>query len=195
MIQYLGPPSPKRKAKMDLPVNAFAYALPAMVALASPAGFAMQTPEPVPEYRLKAQLIRKLLDYLEWPVSVPGRPLVVAILEPSFFDEQLSKDLDGQMIKGRPVKLRFLRNLSQISQCDILFIPDDPVIELGTILTALKGKPILTIADTPGFASRGVIVNLVVVNGKVGLEINVAMLKASGVSLSPQVLKLSTIVR
>lgn len=172
-----------------------AYVLPALVAITSPATFAMQTPAPMPEYQIKSQLIRKLLDYLEWPVSEPGRPLVVGVLEPSSLEEHLSRHLDRQVIKGRPIKLRFFRSISQIGQCDAVFISEVPEPDLEKILTALKGKPIVAIADTPGYSNRGVTVNLVVVNRKVGLEVNVTALKASGVTLSPQVLKNATIVK
>ncbi|MDP2877054.1 MAG: YfiR family protein [Holophaga sp.] len=172
-----------------------AIVLTALVASTSSANFAMQTPAPMPEYQIKSQLIRKLLDYLDWPVSEPGRPLIVGVLEPSNLDDHLSRDLDRLVIKGRPIKLRFFRNISQITQCDAVFIPDVSELDLEKILTILNGKPIVSIADTPGYTSRGVTVNLVVVNRKVGLEVNVTTLKSSGVTLSPQVLKNATIVK
>lgn len=168
---------------------------PALVALTSTASAAMADPQSKPEYLVKAQIIRKLLDYLEWPTGASAQPLVVAVLEPSPFGDYLPKELGNLVIKGRPLKLRFFRGLSQLNQCDVLFIPEASEENLGIILAGLKGKPIITIGDTPGFASRGVIVNLAPMEGRTRLEINATSLKNSGVTLSPQVMKSATIFK
>lgn len=169
--------------------------LPAVVALSAAANVAAMEPASKPEYLVKAQIIRKLLDYLDWPNIEAGRPLVVAVIEPSPFDDYLVKQLENSVVKGRPLKLRYLRGLSQLGQCDVVFVPEASEENLTTILAGLKGKPIISIGDTPGFASRGVVVNLTLVDRLTRLEVNVTALKGSGVTLSPQVLKNATIVK
>ncbi|MBK8793636.1 MAG: YfiR family protein [Holophaga sp.] len=168
---------------------------PALVAPAFTANLAMADPQSKPEYLVKAQIIRKLLDYLEWPMGESGQALVVAVMEPSPFGDYLPKELGNLVIKGRPLKVRFFRGISQLGQCDVLFIPETSEENLGSILAGLRGKPIITIGDTPGFASRGVIVNLAPVEGRTRLEINATALKSSGVTLSPQVMKSATIFK
>jgi len=169
--------------------------LPALVVLLSAANIATADQVPKPEYQVKAQIIRKLLDYLDWPSAEANRSLVVGVLEPSPFGDFLPKELENLVIKGRPVKLRYFRGLSQIGQCDVIFLPEASEENLGTILDSLKGRPIISISDSPGFASRGVTVNLAPVEGRTRLEVNLTTLKGSGVTLSPQVLKSATIVR
>ena len=169
--------------------------LPAMVAHPASANMARVDPASLPEYKVKARIIRKLLDYLEWPNMEAGRPIVVAVLEPSSFEDHLAQELENGLVRGRPLKFRLLRSISQIDQCDVVFIPETWEENLDRLLGSLKGKPIISISDTPGFANRGVIINLAPAEGKTRLEVNLESLKRSGVSLSPQLLKFAIIVR
>lgn len=169
--------------------------LPALMALsaATPPGVASQAP--LPEYYAKAKILRLLLDYVEWPEGRADQPMVVGVLEPSPFGEHLPRLLEKAVLRGgRPLRLRFLRGPSQITDCDVLFIPEGHEAALGGIMRALQDKPVLTIADTPGFARRGVIVNLAIVDSRVRLEVNLAAMKRSGLMISPQVLKGATLV-
>ncbi len=172
----------------------FQLVLPASMALsaATPPGVANQAP--MPEYYAKAKILRLLLDYVEWPEGRADRPVVVGVLEPSPFGEHLPRLLEKVALRGHPLRLRFIRSLSQITECDILFIPEGREDSLGYILRTLQDKPVLTMADTPGYARRGVIVNLAIVDSRVRLEVNLGAMKRSGLMISPQVLKGATLV-
>jgi hypothetical protein len=150
-------------------------------------------PNPQQEYYVKARIIRFLLDYVEWPTGDAGRPIVVGVLEPSPFEGFLEQALSKVAIKGRPVQLRSLRGLSQIANCDVVFIPEASEENLDSILGFLRGKSVLTIGDTPGYARRGVTVNLAHFGGRTQLEINLARMRNSGLTISPHVLKSATL--
>jgi hypothetical protein len=151
--------------------------------------------KPRPEYLVKAEIIRKLLDYMEWPTGNSDRPIVVGVLEPSPFGDFLPKTLENSVIRGRSLQLRFLRGISQIGDCDVVFIPESSEDRLDEILRSLRGRPVLTVADTPGFGHRGAIVNLVLREGRTSLEINILAMKKSGVTISPQVIRNATIIQ
>ncbi len=172
----------------------FLLVLPASMALSSATPPAVASQVALPEYYAKAKILRLLLDYVEWPEGKADQPVVVGVLEPSPFGEHLPRLLEKVVLRGRPLRLRFFRSLAQIPECDVLFIPEGHEDSLGTILRTLQDKPVLTIADTPGFARRGVIVNLAILDSRVRLEVNLAAMKRSGLMISPQVLKGATIV-
>lgn len=168
--------------------------LPACMALTTAAPLAAEQ-VPLPEYYAKARILRLLLDYVEWPAGTSDQPLVVGVLEPSPFGEHLPRTLDKVIARGgRPVEIRFLRGPSQISGCDVLFIPETIGGALNALLRDLQDKPVLTIADTPGFARRGVIVNLAIADNRVRLEVNLAAMRRSGLMISPQVLKGAAVI-
>lgn len=169
--------------------------LPALLAL----NFAVTTwaaqPEPLPEYLAKAKIMRLLLDYVEWPAGDSNRPVVVAVLEPSPFGDYLRQELGTATINGRPVRLESFRSYTKIGMCDVVFIPEEAEASLNALLRGLRGKPVLTIAGTSGFAGRGVIVNLAQQDGRTRLEINLTTMRASGLQISPHVLKGATILQ
>jgi hypothetical protein len=53
---------------------------------------------------------------------------------------------------------------------------------------------LLTVSDQPGFAGRGVMVNLVYQDGHVVIEVNHAAIQEANLRISSQVLKLARIV-
>jgi len=169
--------------------------LPALVVLHSAAPPGVVEPRPLPEYLAKARIIRLLLDYVEWPTGDSGRPLIVAVLEPSPFGDFLRQELGKGTIKGRSVRMESFRSYSRIGACDVVFIPEEAEASLEGFLRALSGKPVLTIGGTSGFASRGVIVNLVPQDERTRLEINLTSLRASGLTISPHVLKGATVLQ
>ncbi len=58
----------------------------------------------------------------------------------------------------------------------------------------MKGRPILTVADTEGFAQAGVMVGLVRSGTRIGFEVNLAPTRASGLRMAPGFLQLATLV-
>jgi len=169
--------------------------LPACMALNAAPSLVVAEQAPLPEYYAKARIIRLLLDYVDWPGEKADQPIVVGVLEPSPFGDHLPRALDKVVVRGgRPLQVRFLRSPSSVSGCDALFIPEGLESSLNSILRDLRDRPVLTIADTPGFARKGVIVNLAIADRRVRLEVNLAAMKRSGLMISPQVLKGATIV-
>ncbi len=169
--------------------------LPALVVLSVATSSGVAEQAPLPEYFAKAKIIRLLLDYVEWPERRADELMVVGVLEPSPFGEHLPRALEKVVLRdGRHVKLLFFRSPAQIVECDVLLVSENHEPALGSILRTLQDKPVLTIADTPGFARRGVIVNLAILNSRVRLEVNLAAMKRSGLMISPQVLKGATII-
>lgn len=148
---------------------------------------------PLPEYLAKARILRLLLDYVEWPKDMSDKPIVIGVLDPSPFGNYLSKVTENVVIQGRPLVLRSLRGSGRLEGCDVLFIPENADISLNSLLRGLQDKSVLTVADTPGYSQRGVIVNLALRDNRIRLEVNLGALKKSGIIISPQVLKGATI--
>jgi hypothetical protein len=62
------------------------------------------------------------------------------------------------------------------------------------VLHSLKGMPILTIGETPGFAKRGCIINLIVEDNKVRFEVNLDAAKQADLTVSSRLLALAKII-
>lgn len=75
----------------------------------------------------------------------------------------------------------------------MLFIPSSETARLPGVLAALRGRPVLTVSETPGGAERGAVLNLILEQSHVRFEINIDAAQRSGLSISSQLLKLACI--
>ncbi|MBP1625621.1 MAG: putative transrane protein [Holophagaceae bacterium] len=151
-----------------------------------------------PEYQVKARYIATLSEYTTWPgLTLPKaqeEPVRLGILGTAPF-EGFMKDLaTNYRVHGHRIELVTLRQPLDARKCHLVFIAGSEKQRLPEILAALRGSPVLTIGDTPGFADRGVMVNLFLSQNRVLFEINPGALKASRLEMSSHVLKFARIV-
>ena len=175
------------------PLIAAAAATLALVAQGGPAPARQQ-----PEYMVKARYLLALSDYVTWPGHAEGtphdRPLVLGILGSSPLEQQLNNIYRATPVKGRQIILHTFRSQRDYEPCDILFVCESEGGHLQELLKLLKGKPVLTMADSANFARRGVMINLYVDQDRVRFEINLAAVRASGLEVGSRVLKLAILV-
>ncbi len=59
----------------------------------------------------------------------------------------------------------------------------------------MRGAPVLTVAEFDGFASGGGMIGLYVAESRVRFEVNLAAVRATGLQLGSNLLKLARIIR
>jgi hypothetical protein len=73
-----------------------------------------------------------------------------------------------------------------------VFIVPGAIAGLPHVLDALRGKPVLTVADSPGAARQGVVLNMRLTQDKISFEANQRAARSAGLGLSSQMLRLAT---
>jgi hypothetical protein len=149
------------------------------------------------EYLIKAGFTYNFAKLAEWPVSAfpqPNSPIVIGILGVDPFGGTLDQVLQGKKVNGRDFEVRHLKWGADLKECNILFISSSERVHLDELFHLIKGLPILTIGETPGFAQRGGIINFVIEDDKVHFEINVEAAKQSDITISSRLLALARIV-
>jgi len=76
-----------------------------------------------------------------------------------------------------------------------LFVSSSEKEHIESVIDAMKGLPILTIGDAPGFAKRGGIINFMLEDNKVRFEVNVEAAKHADLTISSRLLTLARIVQ
>ncbi len=154
-------------------------------------------PKPMKEYEAKARCVSLLLlpEYIKWPAAgQEGGLRVLGVIGECLF----KKDLNELFAPGKPAsrkaRLVYLTNFRTLESCDALFICESESERLYEILRRIKGRPILTLGDTPDFAQRGVMINLALERDRIGLEVNLPVLRLSGLELNSNVLKNAKII-
>jgi hypothetical protein len=146
----------------------------------------------VSDQRIKALFLLRVAEYVEWSSSSPAadksKPFIIGILGKANFERVLEAELPNvPSLKGKPVKLLFAVSVSRLDTCNVVFISATEQDRLEDLLAYLKGKPILTLGDTPEYAKKGVMFNMQVREGKFSFELNLKTLRAAGLRVESRV--------
>jgi hypothetical protein len=149
------------------------------------------------EYQVKAVFLFNFAQFVDWPpaaFSDPQSPLVIGVLGKDPFDGALDDAVRGETVNARPLEVRRFKSVEEIRDCHVLFISGSESAHLDRILGALKGRNILTVGDTDGFAERGGMIRFVIEKNKVRFRINLDSAKAAGLTISSKLLRPAEIV-
>lgn len=168
------------------------------VSLALPARGQGSDPPDSSEYLIKAGFIYNFAKLMEWPSPVfpqPNSPIVIGVLGSTDpFQGTLDDVLRGKLVNGHPFVVKHLKSRDDIKGCNILFVSASETAHLDELLHQIRGLPILTIGDTPGFAERGGIINFVLEDDRVRFDIDVQAAKQADLTISSRLLALARIV-
>lgn len=150
------------------------------------------------EYLLKSVFMERFTRFVQWPETFikknKDQHFIIGVIGPNPFDDILQTVFSRQPIKGKPVEIRLLNNLSDIPECHMLFIGKTDPQSLSNIVNYSRNFPVLTVSDNNGYASRGVHINMYVENEQIRFEINNESASASNLKISYLLLKLARIV-
>ncbi|MCH6587225.1 MAG: YfiR family protein, partial [Proteobacteria bacterium] len=148
------------------------------------------------EYLIKAAFLYNFAKFTEWPAgSFPdsAAPLDVCVFGEDPFGGAL-ESIAGKTIRGRRVAVHRVASIEAAAACHLLFISDSEATRLAGILDSLRGRPVLTIAEMPGFSRSGGIINLTTnPDDRIRFEINVGIARRVGLRLSSKLLNLAEI--
>jgi len=158
----------------------------------SPAGSEME------EYRVKALFLYNFTQFIEWPLESfkdATEPLTICVLGSNPFDKELDRALKGKKLDGHPLASRVIGEASQASGCQVVFVTGGAAKRARSLMAESKHSGVLTVGETPGFASAGGVVNFLVKDGRVRLEINITAAEREQLRISAKLLKLAEIVK
>lgn len=146
----------------------------------------------VAEYDLKAAFLVNLSLFVEWPATV-GSPLAICVLGEDPFGSSLKK-FDNRLVGRRVVKVRQVAESLAVNDCNMVFVTKSAVASLPQVMQLATAGKMVTIADGPGMAEKGAMINMLLRNDKIRFEVNLNAARKSGVELSSQLLQLAIAV-
>jgi hypothetical protein len=149
------------------------------------------------EYELKAVFLHNLATFVEWPSTAfasPDAPFVVGILGEDPFGAVLDDLLSREYVGKRPFLVQRFRRGDDLASCHLLFIAESELRKLPDILRGLKGKPVLTVGDRPGFIEAGGMVGLAMRDEQLDLFVNRNAVQAAGLVVSSKLLEVAQVV-
>ncbi len=147
----------------------------------------------LPEYQIKAAFLANFAAFTVWPENV-GNTLNLCVYGPDPFGTSLDS-LQNRMVGGRRLAVTRVSSVDELGNCQIVFITRPVIDNLLRVLDNVGGKPVLTIADSPGAMRQGVIINMGTKLSKVTFEANLAAARSNGLNLSSKLLGLASEVK
>ena len=115
-----------------------------------------------------------------------------------YLDEQDSSSLNlisKKLLKGKPIEVIRLQKVSDVVNCQIVYIDDDQRSELPRFMIALQESATLTISGVSGFINMGGMIEIVPNNGRLQFKVNHKRLEQANLKLSSRVLKLAVEIK
>jgi hypothetical protein len=144
--------------------------------------------QPYRPYEDKAKFLEPISRFIDWPPASapddPSKPFKIEILGQNFFGSYLDKIFKKKKLKNKPVVIRYISNVKEISNPHLLFISKSMKNNISEIIAYTKNNPILTIGDTQGFRQAGVHINFFYDRLELSFEINTEAARAAGLNIT-----------
>ena len=152
------------------------------------------------EYLIKAGFIYNFAKFVEWPsaaFSQADSPIVIGVLGTDPFGNVLDRIVEGKKLGPRGFVVRrykWGKDVKDLKDCKILFVSSSERTHVDEILQSVKGLPILTVGETPGFAERGGVIRFTLEDNRVRFEVNVDAAHQADLNISSRLLTLAKII-
>jgi hypothetical protein len=153
------------------------------------------------EYLIKAGFIFNFAKFVEWPASAfaqPDSPIVIGILGTDPFGTIIDQIVQDKKIGARGFVVKRLKwgsEVKDLRDCKILFVSASEKAHMDELLQIVKGLPVLTVGETPGFAERGGVIRFVLEDNRVRFEVNVEAAHQAELTISSRLLTLARIIQ
>jgi hypothetical protein len=152
------------------------------------------------EYLIKAGFIYNFAKFVEWPSAAfaePESPIVIGVIGVDPFGSLIDRIVEDKKIGSRGFivkRFKWGRDLKELKDCKILFVSPSEHAHIDEILQMVKGLPILTVGETPGFAERGGMIRFTLEDNRVRFEVNVEAAHQADLNISSRLLTLAKII-
>src|SRR5512135_984217 len=130
-----------------------------------PANRAVYAGQSRTEYQVEAAYLFNFLKFVEWPgdpAADPHGKWLIGFVGDSPVGDELTYLVEGKNVRGRDLQVRKYQAADNLRGCNILFIGESEKKCLPSILAALRGSSVLTVADMDNFIESGGMVQFAV---------------------------------
>ena len=161
--------------------------------LVAPPALSALDPADLLERRVKAALLYRFINYVEWPDSVfagAGAPFTIGIAGDDVLAAELAEFAAGRKVMNRPLAVRRRTANESFKDVQLLYIARDEATQLGALL---KGVPAgaLIVTDWPNALRQGAIINFLAVEGQVRFEISLESAQRRNIRLSSRLISVA----
>ncbi|WP_269755888.1 YfiR family protein [Desulfogranum marinum] len=152
---------------------------------------------PRDEYAVKAAFVMNFAMLTEWPetaFSNPTENITLCVVGTSTLP-QAFQSIEGKKIGKRLLHVEAVDSQATTPKCHIVFYKDEvDTADLVRTLSAVRGKPVLTVGEKERVTKLGGAIHFYTQNGKLKFAINPTVIAKQGLKLSSRLLKIATLI-
>src|SRR4051812_30757459 len=172
-------------------------ALASATAIAVVAGNVCAAGQTAVETKIKAAIVSKFPQFVEWPPAAlaNGATVNICVVGADAMQKDLEELVAGEAVEDHPLAVRAVDREADVEGCHVLFAAAAAAASHRTLLRRAAALPVLTVSDDLGFLDGGGIVRLRSVSGRMRFDVNTAPAQKVGLRISSQLLQLAMTVR
>ena len=146
------------------------------------------------EYQVKAAFLFQFSRFVEWPpesFSSIDAPLSICVLGTNPFGSALQEIAAGELVQMHPLLVENHNRVEDVADCHIVFVSGRDESATQQALRYLSGRRVLTVSDSNDFTRRGGIIGLVMVDGKVRVQVNRSSADTAQLRISAKLLRVA----
>jgi hypothetical protein len=152
---------------------------------------------PAREYEIKAAFLYNFTKFVDWPAQTfanDDAPIVIGVLGDSPCVPALERLVKDRKVNGRTLVVTRIASAAEAKVTQMLFVSSAQEREFAALEPTLHSLPVLTVGESPGFATLGGAIDFVPQGDKIRFEINIDAAEHAGLKISAQLQKLATVV-
>ena len=151
--------------------------------------------EKVNDQTAKALFVYHFTKYVEWPAERRDSKFVIGIYGQTDILNDLMKITSNKLVDKKEISIELITDPEKINMCNIIYIPNNNINELKTIVKQTKNSGVLIVTETADACLKGSIINIIKKNSRMVFEINTNAAAEAKLKVSDQLLALAIVVK
>ncbi|WP_260839213.1 YfiR family protein [Methylomonas koyamae] len=141
------------------------------------------------EAAVKVAFLYNFFKFIEWPDAASQNKFNLCLVSPHNLGDNLLA-LEGKTVNGKPLAVLQDVASKDLKACHLVYIAKSAA-GAGEIARDLRGAPVVTVSDKPGFLEQNGTIGLVQDGNRLNFEVNLDNANAANIRISAQLLKLA----
>jgi hypothetical protein len=147
------------------------------------------------EDEVEAVYLYNFAKFIRWPQGAAGQTISLCVLNDEPVASALQRVVAGERVDGRNLRAKSLSDVSEGTDCNILFLGPPEDLHMREDLAVLHHAPVVTVSNDVDFLQQGGIIQFAMIGGAVRFSVNLDAARRAGVTLSSQLLKVALTVK
>lgn len=144
-------------------------------------------------YQVYSVFVMSIARYSSWPASTGD--FKITVIGKSKVYEELSRVSQTKDVNGKKIVVSQADDVSQIGDCNIVYVSDNKSSTLDEIAKKFEGKPVMIITEREGLYKKGASFSFVIIEeSKLRFDINKTDLEKKQIKISQSLTGLANLV-